>query len=244
MIKIGCCGTAGLSLKEYSKRFRLMEVQSTFYRLPKAETAYGWRDDVPEGFEFTMKAFQGITHPADSPTWRKARKELEDVDPSQVGMLKKSRFVLNSWERSQEIAKALRASIIVIQLPPSFEYNQNNIDRIRDFFLSIDITCKPAIEFRHKSWLNKLENVKEFLSRWNVIIVTDPLKFEISEQEIQYHRMHGIDGFTNYKHRYSDNELKILAKKLSGNEVYVLFNNISMREDAERLRKLLEDKSK
>ncbi|MDR7414623.1 MAG: DUF72 domain-containing protein, partial [Armatimonadota bacterium] len=69
-IWVGCCGFAR-KLEEYARHLPVVEVQQTFYRLPQMRTAQGWRRRVPEGFVFTLKAWQLITHPPTSPTYRR-----------------------------------------------------------------------------------------------------------------------------------------------------------------------------
>ena len=70
-IKVGCCGFSS-SRKDYFSQFKLVEVQQTFYKMPRLETALRWRGEVPADFEFTLKAWQLITHPPTSPPYRKA----------------------------------------------------------------------------------------------------------------------------------------------------------------------------
>jgi uncharacterized protein YecE (DUF72 family) len=238
LVRIGCCGPARLSLKTYSEEFDLVEIQSSFYRLPRLETAQRWRQTVPRRFEFTLKAFQGITHPADSPTWRRNPRALQNVKPEEVGLLRLTDFTCRLWKETVEVAKALKARVVVVQMPPSFENNETNLQRISNFFGTVDTGIVPAVEFRHQTWTNKPEEVRDLMRNYNGIVVTDPLNMEVPNQVMQYHRLHGIDGFTNYRHRYSDGELKQLMRKLGSTETYVLFNNFAMREDAERFSKL------
>jgi len=86
---------------------------------------------------FTLKAFQGITHPADSPTWRRWRKELEGVDPTEVGFLRISKFTKGAWEKTEQMAELLDARAIVIQLPPKYDYSTKNVSRLRRFFSAV-----------------------------------------------------------------------------------------------------------
>jgi uncharacterized protein YecE (DUF72 family) len=60
-IKVGCCGFAAAQ-KKYFERFRVVEIQQTFYQIPEIKTAEKWRHAAPPGFEFTMKAWQLIIH--------------------------------------------------------------------------------------------------------------------------------------------------------------------------------------
>lgn len=70
-IKVGCCGFSR-GMKDYLNQFKLVEVQQTFYKIPKLETALRWRAEASPNFEFTLKASQLITHPPTTPTYRKA----------------------------------------------------------------------------------------------------------------------------------------------------------------------------
>jgi len=234
MIKVGCCGTAGLSLQKYSQQFNLLEVQRSFYELLKEDLGNKWRNSVKMDFEFTIKVFQGITHPVESPTWRKSNKILQGIDPKDVGLLRITNFVKYCWEKNISFARALQAKIVVIQLPPSFEYYTSGIQRLKNFFEFVepDVTC--AIEFRHISWISRIDQVLDNLKKWSVIVVSDPLKFNLPKQDTQYFRLHGMNGFTNYRYVYSDQEINKLIIKAKKSNTYVLFNNISMLTDAKR----------
>ncbi len=67
-VKVGCCGFPR-GMKPYLSRFRLVEVQQTFYKLPRMETVVRWRQQAPDDFEFIIKAWQVITHPPSSPAY-------------------------------------------------------------------------------------------------------------------------------------------------------------------------------
>jgi uncharacterized protein YecE (DUF72 family) len=76
MVKVGCCGFP-INKKEYFKKFSLVELQSTFYEIPaKIETVKKWREEAPKDFEFTLKAFQVITHDSKSPTYKRLKENL------------------------------------------------------------------------------------------------------------------------------------------------------------------------
>jgi uncharacterized protein YecE (DUF72 family) len=49
-------------LTEYAKRMNSVEIDATFYRIPSVSTVEAWRDSVPEGFRFTAKFPQTVTH--------------------------------------------------------------------------------------------------------------------------------------------------------------------------------------
>jgi len=82
-VRVGCCGFS-MARVEYYRRFPVVEIQQTFYNLPRIATAERWCREAlacrprngPADFEFTMKAWQLITHEASSPTYRRLRKAI------------------------------------------------------------------------------------------------------------------------------------------------------------------------
>jgi uncharacterized protein YecE (DUF72 family) len=60
-IKVGCCGFP-TARKNYFQEFNLVEIQETFYRPPSIDGAAKWREEAPQDFEFSLKAWQVITH--------------------------------------------------------------------------------------------------------------------------------------------------------------------------------------
>lgn len=239
-ILVGCCGLSGMKLEDYARRFRAVELQSTFYRLPRASTAERWRSTAPD-LVFTLKAFQGITHPADSPTWRRSRRELEGVNPAEVGLLRVSKFTKSSWEKTERIAGILDAKVVVVQLPPKYDYSGENVSRLASFLSAVSAERVPAVEFRHASWFSRLQEVRRVIAPWDGIVITDPLRVEPPDQPFQYHRMHGSDGLINYRHRYTNDELERLGRSLEGKRGYVFFNNLAMKEDAESFLRIIGD---
>jgi uncharacterized protein YecE (DUF72 family) len=118
-IHVGCCGLQ-MARKAYFQFFRLTEVQQTFYQPPQPSTLAKWRAEAPPDFEFTLKAWQAITHPVGSPTWRGFTKGLTDEERSAAGFFRPNETVLTAWEATPEIAAALAARGFVLQCPPSF----------------------------------------------------------------------------------------------------------------------------
>jgi len=86
-VRVGCCGFP-VSRKRYYESFRVVEVQQTFYKLPSRETLERWRREAPPDFEFTVKAWQVVTHPPSSPTWRKAGLKPEPGKEDRYGFLR------------------------------------------------------------------------------------------------------------------------------------------------------------
>lgn len=136
-VKIGCCGFAQ-GMKSYFSQFRLVEVQKTFYKMPKLETALRWRQQAPFDFEFTVKAWQLITHPPASPTYRKAGIKIPPDKEKHYGFFSPSDEVWKAWEETKRFAQALKAKLIVFQCPPSFRETEENVDNMKGFFKSAE----------------------------------------------------------------------------------------------------------
>ncbi len=248
-IKIGCCGYGNIrgGLKKYASVFNVIELQSTFYNLPKIETAKKWLDEalsVNANFEFTIKAWQGISHPPDSPTWQHSK-----IKPDlSMGSLKPTEKNFNSWKEIINIAKVLKSKFIVIQTPPSFDPSEINIKNMRDFFSSIDrngiiIGWEPR-----GKWKNQPDMIMKLCNELNLVHVVDPFRImPLSNLPYVYFRLHGIGGTEyNYRYKYSDDDLAkllmIIDEQVNRNksEIYVMFNNFEMIDDAQRFLSIIE----
>lgn len=234
MIKVGCCGYP-VARKKYFSRLKIVEVQTTFYKPPEAKVAEKWRLEAPKGFEFTIKAWQLITHSPKSPTYKKAKLDIPHEKLKNYGFFQPTPEVFKAWEKTEEIANILGCKVILFQSPPSFLPTRKNIENMRSFFKEIDRKDYIfAWESRGK-W--KDERVREVCSNLNLVDCVDPLKRPPTVGEPAYFRLHGKGG---YRYKYSEGELKEVAE-LTNNlkEVYVMFNNIYMFEDAIRFLQLL-----
>ncbi|MEM3957449.1 MAG: DUF72 domain-containing protein [Thermoproteota archaeon] len=240
VIKVGCCGYT-VSMQKYFSEFRLVETQSTFYKLPKPETAEKWRAQAPEGFEFTVKVWQGITHPPDSPTWK--RSGLSKNELKGYGDFNPSRKAFEAWFRTLEIVRKLDAKIAVFQTPPSFNPSPKNIGNMKKFLGEIDrggvrLAWEPRGE-----WLEKKTVTKSILEKLDLIHVVDPFWDQPLTRGVYYFRLHGLGRRYNYKYEYSREDLNRLKTLIEGledaEEVYVLFNNVKMFDSAKLFLKLI-----
>jgi len=249
LIKAGCCGFAVQGgINAYYKKFSLVELQSTFYKLPRLETAKKWRKAAPEGFEFTLKAFQAITHPVTSPTWRKAGVKVPLERAERYGFLKPTDENIEAWESTRRIAEVLEAKVVVVQCPPTFIYSVATVTDINGFFNSINRDgLEIAWEPRNPSWLPEI--VKILCDKLNLVHVVDPFKERTvtAYRELIYYRLHGL-GKRMYVYKYTDEDHRRLYTEFVepytqyGKEVYILWNNVAMAEDAERFQKLISKK--
>ena len=115
-------------LSYYAQRFSTVEINNTFYRMPKASMLESWAEQVPEGFRFVLKAPQRITH----------QKRLKDVQDD-------TEYLLGTAAVLKE-----RLGPVLFQLPPNLK---KDIDRLAGL---VDLIGEgtAAFEFRHESWLH------------------------------------------------------------------------------------------
>ncbi|MCS7116001.1 MAG: DUF72 domain-containing protein [Nitrososphaerota archaeon] len=243
-VLVGCCGLSGLSLKKYAQNFNVIELQSTFYQLPQIETAQRWREEVGDDFEFSIKAFQGITHPITSPTWRRAGSQRPTEDVDKYGHLNPTPQNFRCWEETMAICKVLRSRVCVVQLPSSFTCTDDNVNRMIRFFKSVEKPEVLAIEVRGESWFERPSILKRALEEINGIHIVDPLvRRSVLESKVAYFRLHGL-GKRLYDYRYTDDDLERLIEVLQSMEsleCYVMFNNLYAKDDATRFKRLLKD---
>ncbi|MCP2619421.1 DUF72 domain-containing protein [Candidatus Aminicenantes bacterium AC-335-K20] len=107
MIKIGCCGFP-VNRPTYYRNFNVVEIQQTFYQLPKIETALKWREEAPLDFEFTIKAWQLITHPSTSPTYKRLKITLQNKE--NYGFFKPTKEVFSAWKETEENFQKIRGN--------------------------------------------------------------------------------------------------------------------------------------
>jgi len=240
VIKVGCCGYP-VSMQKYFSEFHLVEIQSTFYKLPRVETAEKWRAQAPEDFEFTVKVWQGITHPPDSPTWK--RSGLSKDELKGYGDFNPSRKTFEAWGRILEIVKRLDAKIAVFQTPPSFNPSPKNISNMKEFLKKIDrggvrLAWEPRGE-----WLEKKSLTKSILEKFDLIHVVDPFWDQPLTRGLYYFRLHGLGKRYNYNYVYSFEDLKklktLIERLEDAEEIYVLFNNVKMFDSAKHFLTLI-----
>jgi uncharacterized protein YecE (DUF72 family) len=232
LIKVGCCGFPRRP-EEYARHFPVVELQQTFYRLPRPETAARWRARVPAGFEFTLKAWQLITHPPTSPTYRRLGRAILEAQRSRYGFFAPTDEVRAAWAETLEIARILAAAIVIFQCPASFTPERAHVADLRRFFMAIP---RDGLRF---AWEPRGEwpgpTVAALCRELDLIHCVDPFVGPSRHGRPRYWRLHGRGG---YRYRYTDDDLRALRDRCRG-PAYVLFNNIGMWDDALRFQRLV-----
>jgi uncharacterized protein YecE (DUF72 family) len=229
---IGCCGFV-VAQEQYFRLFKVIEIQQTFYQLPRLQTAEKWRKHAPDDFEFTLKAWQLITHEPSSPTYRRLGRKIEPAEMGEYGSFRPTAAVKDAWARTAMFARALGAKIVVFQCPASFRPTAEHVGNLRAFFTAID---RGGLQFAWEprgAWPSRL--VKDLCRELDLLHCVDPFHSQPQHGKIQYFRLHGVTG---YQYRYNDGELERLKKWAGTKATYVLFNNDSMKEDALRFLKM------
>ncbi len=213
-------------------------MQSTFYQPPALSLAEKWKREVPEGFRFCLKAWQLITHPASSPTYRKLKTPLPEKSRGAVGGFQPTDEVWRAWEVTREIACALRATVIVFQCPASFRPTDQNVRNLEEFFRRAG-RCPQMLAWEPRGdWPEDL--VRDLCTRLSLIHCVDPFAGKSMTEGVYYFRLHGRGG---YRYQYGDAELRELRAMLmagASREAYVMFNNVWMKDNAARFLALAE----
>lgn len=120
----------GEFLTVYSRAFEAVEVDSTFYAVPPSKTVAGWASKVPDGFTFSLKLPQEITH----------ERRLRDADDTLEEFIRRARELGN------------KLGPILIQLGPDFATSE--LPALVSFLPKLPTDLRFAIEFRQRGWIN------------------------------------------------------------------------------------------
>lgn len=214
--------------------FPCVEIDSSFYNLPKLETAARWRAAAPKDFQFALKAWQVITHRASSPTYKRTR--LDPRDAEHCGHFGFNPTIRWAWDKTFAVAKELNACLVLFQCPASFRATPEHVAGLRKFFEKAKrgkfvMGWEPRGE-----WDGDL--VASLCRDLDIVHVVDPFKMPPAvERKARYFRLHGLSG---PRHRYSNEELHRLKEMCAGRTpCHCLFNNVGMVDDAQRFMKLV-----
>ena len=234
-VHIGTCGFR-MNKYEYAEVLKCVEVQHTFYQPPQIKTLEKWRAEMPADFEFTLKAWQLITHESTSPTYKRLKKKLTEKEMSEIGFFKGTEIVAEALETTFACADALGARTILFQCPAKFTQTKENIANLRRFFKKAKRGDRNFAWEPRGPWEDKVvKKICDDLGLWHCV---DPFVRRTVTPDRCYFRLHGIGG---WRYRYEDGELEELISLLpEENDSYVFFNNNVMTEDAIRFQRFNE----
>jgi uncharacterized protein YecE (DUF72 family) len=200
-------------LRFYGERFRTVEINSTFYGLPKASVLEGWADAVPANFQFVLKAPKQITH----------LQGLNDVGDLVAQLL--------------EVAGALteHQGPLLFQLPPTAK---KDVPRLRAFLALLPLQRRAAFEFRHPSWFDDevLGLLRDHRAALCVADAEDNLEVPfVATTDWGYLRLRRLD--------YGDAELKAWVKRVqeqSWRDAFVFFKHEEEGKGPQMAKRFLE----
>jgi len=185
-------------LSYYSQRFKAVELNNTFYRLPRPEMVENWKAQVPGDFRFTMKASQGITH----------FRRLKEAAGATRLMLEKVAAFEN------------RLGAVLFRLPEDFK---KDLARLETFLKGLPAGTPAAFEFRHESWFDD-EVLALLRSDKRAFCISDrdemPVDHIDATTDWGYVRLRRV--------KYSDSDLKAWIKRIKAQnwkDTYVFFKH-------------------
>ncbi|HZY93047.1 MAG TPA: DUF72 domain-containing protein [Thermoplasmata archaeon] len=196
-------------LRYYADLFPIVEVNTTFYRLPPVSVLESWARRTPNRFRFTAKFPQSITH----------ERRLIGAEEE----LQRFLHVIRPLQDARKLVAAL------LQLPPSLPFEPASV---RGFYERLPHDLPVAVEFREPSWLapESFELLREF--RFAYVVVDEPalpVRLEVTAP-FAYVRWHGHGKSIWYDYTYRAEELHPWVDKLhalaeKAEAVYGFFNN-------------------
>lgn len=215
-------------LDHYCRFFNTVEINNTFYHLPKKEVFEKWYSSVPDNFLFVIKASRFITH----------MKKLKEPQVS----------VKNFLENISVLREKLGP--VLFQLPPFWKINLERLEGFLSFLLNQKIVpeLKVAFELRNATWaceetyaLFHKYKVCLCFADWPDLTINDPVT-----ADFVYLRRHGANEL--YASGYTTEFLKQEAGRIKnwlkeGKDIYAFFNNDAggyALRDATNLRKFSE----
>jgi uncharacterized protein YecE (DUF72 family) len=244
MIKTGSCGWGYMRPKDffgngwevkfksvlqaYASLYPTVEVNSTFYRIPKLTTVEKWRKEASEinkDFEFTVKCTQMVTH-----------------------KIRFSKGSIRFFDVMKTICKTLNAKILLMQSPSSFKPTDENIERLEDFFENIDRSDLLIAWESRGDWRKQPKLVGKICKKFDLIDCVDILRNEpvwFGKKKVGYFRLHGFGLISMYSYNFSQRELEQVKEKIRklGKKIktaYVMFNNANCYQNALQFMKLIE----
>lgn len=199
-------------LRAYSSVFKIVEIDSTFYRYPSKGTVMGWLKYSPSDFVFTAKLPKIVTHDKLLGLKSDVKADLEAY-----------------FDLMRPLQLGGKLACFLIQLPPKYGYNLENLE---SFFGLLDPLFRYSVEFRNLSWMR--DETWALLKKYDVAytIVDEPLlppEVHLTAN-FAYFRWHGRGDNIWFDYQYSKEELdkwvpKVQKTSKTVKKVYGFFNN-------------------
>jgi uncharacterized protein YecE (DUF72 family) len=164
--------------------------------------------------------------------------DISEGKRKHYGFFKRTEEVDTAWLRTADFARALGAKKILFQSPRSFEPSKDHIEDLKQFFKKIGRDSFTLIWEPRGEWEGK--QVEKLCQELGLSPCLDPFGSTLFKGDFIYVRLHGKTG---YQYTYSGEDLEEILRRVEPyREAYLMFNNLSMVEDAQRFKILLKQK--
>jgi uncharacterized protein YecE (DUF72 family) len=164
-------------LRFYSERFDAVELNSSFYAIPRASTVNGWAEATPERFSFDVKLHKLLSHHAaqlnELPADLRDRAETNErgrvlAEPALI-----EEMVRRTAEAMEPLRDAGKLTSYLLQLTPAFDPRENRLDELAPVIEGL-APVPVAVEFRRRSWASpkRFEGVLDWLSAHGAVFVS------------------------------------------------------------------------
>ena len=207
----------------YSESYPMVEINSTYYQVPKVKNMRSMVDKTPDGFEFVIKAHQSITHERQEPV-NALPPFLEAIEP---------------------VRESGKLGCLLFQFPGTFRHSPESTTFIHDLRDALPRGWPAVLEFRHSGWLRG--TVYEAMASMDLGFVNCDMPSirglmpptDVVTSDVAYVRLHGRNSgswydndqaWERYDYAYSDQELTEWVPRMMdiarrSRKVYVVFNN-------------------
>jgi len=205
-------------LRFYAEHFDTVEVNTTFYGMPRAEIAQQWAARTPPGFEFSLKLYQKFTHPK---MFREAAlKTAPGAEGPMLDLLAQvTQSDIDDFRSGIEpLAASGRLGALLAQFPPSFRDTPASRDYLAQLLRAFH-DYPVAVELRHKTWSDALGETLSLLNSFDAALVQiDEPKFKFSIRQnylpnvksFYYMRLHGRNAAQWWTHEKSEDRYNYL----------------------------------
>lgn len=202
-------------LQYYASQFNSVEINSSYFNVPKKETVTTWYQTVPKKFKFIIKAHRTIINSQDQTKLK------------------------NNWQTFWSSIKLLKDKLagILFEFNVNFKYSDRNLDKLHRLSKMLDPKVKNILELRDSSWYNE-SIIKQLQAMGYIVAIINIYNWinlskagfkngfnvppGLNKKNI-FIRMHGFKG--QYEGGYPLSILKSIVKSVSGHNAMIMFNN-------------------
>ena len=233
-IRIGCIDFP-IPPSRYFREWNLVEIQQTLVRFPGEGTIKRWLRESPEGFEFIVAVSPLVTIGPANAHFRYQPAPLKGVW-RKYAPFGGSQEVADAFAESAALASELGATILLFQTAPDFGPTKQNMQAMRTFFESARRGKRRWVWEPRGGW--DVRSATAFAKELRLALCVDPLSTPPPDPAFAYFHLPGPAGFRSRYEEEALVRLRDICHECA--EVYCLFGNIDMHNDATRFHQLVQ----